>query len=118
MVGSERVTMPPPDHIISLRSSGRFFGSLVALSVGLACANIHNGDWATALELIPGTIFFAVLAWSALSTPIPDTGAEPGHAPGTSMAGKPVPVGPNPKHHLVAAQALPPSEKTHLLPHD
>jgi hypothetical protein len=110
--------VPRPEYIDSLRTSGRFFGSLVALSIGLACGNIYNGDWAAALELTPGTIFFTALAWSALSTPIPDTGAEPGHAPGASMAGKPVPVGPNPKHHLVAAQGLPPSEKTHLLVRD
>jgi hypothetical protein len=110
--------MPQPDYVNSLRTSGRFFGSLVALSIGLAFAAIYNGDWTAALELLPGTIFFTALAWSALSTPIPATGAEPGNAPGTSMAGKPVPVGPNPKHHLVAAQGLPPSEKTYLIPHD
>jgi len=33
-------------------------------------------------------------------------------------AGKPVPRGPVPRHHLVAAKALPPSDKTYLFPRD
>jgi hypothetical protein len=70
--------VPQPGYIDSLRTSGRFVGSLVALSIGLACGNIYIGDWAAALELIPGMIYFTALAWSALSTPIPDTGANRG----------------------------------------
>ena len=39
-------------------------------------------------------------------------------ASGPFLLGKPVPVRPAPTHHLVAALALPPSDKTHLYPHD
>jgi hypothetical protein len=35
-----------------------------------------------------------------------------------SGAGGPVPRDPSPSHHLVAAKAFPPSEKTHLYPKD
>jgi hypothetical protein len=102
----------------SQRSCGRFFGSLVALSAGLACINVYNGRRGMALELVPGMVFFSVLAWWALSGTALDHGADPEHGSGTSEAGMPVPVGPHPKHHLIAAKDLPPSDKTHSFPHD
>jgi hypothetical protein len=101
-----------------LRSCGRFFGSLAAVSIGLAGVQMYNGRWAAALSFVPGMILFGGLAWFAFS----DAGAEqpPGPAPGagTSEAGKPVPVGPKPIHHLIAAKDLPPADKTHSYPHD
>ncbi|SPE60935.1 hypothetical protein SBV1_560012 [Verrucomicrobia bacterium] len=106
------------NDIRSQRSCGRFFGSLVALSAGLACLNIYHGRWGMALELVPGLVFFSGLAWWALSGTALDHGPDPEQGSGTSGAGKPVPVGPNPTHHLVAAKDLPPSDKTHSFPHD
>lgn len=38
--------------------------------------------------------------------------------PGLEGAGKPVPWRPRPPHHLVAAKALPPSDRTFLYPRD
>lgn len=38
--------------------------------------------------------------------------------PGLEGAGKPVPWHPTPPHHLVAAKALPPSDRTFLYPRD
>ena len=106
------------NDIRSQRSCGRFFGSLVALSGGLACVNIYNGHWGIALELVPGMVFFSGLAWCAFSSTAVGLGRDPEHGSGESEAGKPVPVGPNPTHHLVAAKELPPSDKTHSFPHD
>ena len=37
---------------------------------------------------------------------------------GLEYAGKPVPRNPSPTHHLTAAKALPPSDKTYLFPKD
>jgi hypothetical protein len=41
-----------------------------------------------------------------------------GGSSGLEWAGKPVPWRPSPTHHLVAAKALPPLEKTYLLAKD
>jgi hypothetical protein len=111
--------MPGQDgDIQSLRSSGRFFVFLVALSAMLACINLYNGDWGIALRLLPGMVFFSGLAWLALSATEANQGPDPTQGPGKSEAGKPVPVGPTPTHHLVAAKDLPPSDKTHSFPKD
>ena len=104
---------PQENNIRSQRGCGRFFGSLVALSCALACVNIYNGHWGIALELVPGMVFFSALAWWAFSS-----AADPEHGSDICEAGKPVPVGPNPRHHLVAAKELPPSDKTHSFPRD
>lgn len=106
------------DYLHSLRTCGRFFGSLVALSAALACISIYNDDWATALQLVPGMIFFSALTWSALSTSAPNQRAETDSGPATSDARKPVPVGPSPTHHLAAAKYLPPSDRTDSFRHD
>ena len=45
----------------------------------------------------------------------PSKGGSPPRPP---FAGRPVPVKPSPRHHLVAAKDLPPSEKTHCYPRD
>lgn len=63
-------------------------------------------------------VFFSGLAWWALSASALDRGPDPEQGSGRSEAGKPVPVGPNPTHHLVAAKDLPPSAKTHAFPND
>jgi hypothetical protein len=106
-------------EIQSQRVCGRFFGSLVALSAGLACVNIYTGHLAAALELLPGMVYFGALAWYGFSSTAVKLGPEPEQGPGTDEAGKPVPVGPNPRHHLVAAKGLPPSsDKTRSYPHD
>jgi hypothetical protein len=106
------------NYIRTLRTCGRFFGSLVALSAGLACINVYNDRWGTALELVPGMLLFSALAWSAFSTPAPANRAEPDAGLATSDACKPVPVGPHPTHHLAAAKHLPPSDKTDSFRHD
>lgn len=41
-----------------------------------------------------------------------------GNGPGLFTLGKPVPMGPAPTHHLVAAKEFPPSEKTRSYPRD
>jgi hypothetical protein len=61
-------------------------------------------------------VLFSLLAWWAFSSIAMDLGPDP--EPGESEAGKPVPVGPKPTHHLVAAKDLPPSDKTHSYPRD
>jgi hypothetical protein len=106
------------NEIQSQRVCGRFFGSLVAVSAGLACVNIYNGHLGTALELVPGMVFFSALAWCGFSSTTVSLGPDPEPGAGPHEAGKPVPVGPNPRHHLVAAKDLPPSDKTHSYPHD
>src|SRR5262245_37306489 len=103
--------------IRSQRSCGRFFLFLVALSVALAGINLYNGSWRTALKLVPGMVLLSGIAWWAISTP-KTQGSDEDDGPGVSEAGKPVPVVPNPTHHLVAAKDLPPSDKTHLFPAD
>jgi len=100
------------------RNCGRFFGSLVALSAGLASIDLYNGGWAMALGLLPGIVVFSGLAWWAHCRASLDAGFEPGQGPGASTAGRPVPVGPGPGGHLVAAKGLPPSDKTYLFPRD
>lgn len=107
---------PEEDEIHAQRGCGRFFGSLVALSAGLACICLYHGEWEDALKLVPGMLFFSGLAWWAFSSSV--VGPDPEHGPGKSGAGKPVPVGPKPTHHLIAAKELPPSDKTHSFPHD
>src|SRR5260221_5059224 len=102
----------------SQRTCGLFFGSLVALSAGLACINIYNDRWEMALGLVPGMVFFSELAWWALCATEADHGPDPEPGPGRDEAGKPGPVRPNPTHHLVAAKDLPPSDKSHSFPHD
>ena len=110
--------MRSPDVEGSLRSCGRFFVFLVALSAVLAGVNLYNGRWDIALRLVPGMFFFGAIAWFAFSRTETDEAPGPAQGPGLSEAGKPVPVGPKPTHHLVAAKDLPPSEKTHSFPHD
>ena len=43
---------------------------------------------------------------------------DPDGGPYPPDAGRPAPLHPSPGHHLVAAKALPPSDRTHLLPKD
>jgi hypothetical protein len=106
------------NNVRSARACGCFFGSLVALSAGLAFVNASNGQWGIALELVPGMIFFSGLAWWAFSSTPADLGPDPSQGAGESEAGVPVPVRPSPTHHLIAAKELPPSDKTHSFPRD
>jgi hypothetical protein len=106
------------DDIQSQRTCGRFFIFLVVLSAGLACVNIYNGRWGMALRLLPGMVFFSGIACWALFGTATNQGPDKGRGPGKSEAGKPVPVGPNPRHHLVGAKELPPSDETHSFPQD
>lgn len=40
------------------------------LSAGLACVNLYAGGWGEALRLVPGMVFFGVIArWAALRAP-------------------------------------------------
>jgi hypothetical protein len=106
------------DDIRSQRGCGRFFIYLLALSIGLACFNLYNGRWGTALRLVPGMVCFGGISWWAFFDADANQGPDREQGSGTSEAGKPVPVGPNPTHHLVAAKDLPPSDKTHSYPQD
>src|SRR5690242_11286628 len=94
------------NDIQSQRGCGRFFGSLVALSTGLAVICLYRGEWEDALKLVPGMLVFSGLAWWAFSSSV--VGRNPEHGPDKSEAGKPVPIGPRPTHHLIAAKELPP----------
>jgi hypothetical protein len=106
------------DDIQAQRSCGYFFLLLVALSLVLACANLYSGQWGTALRFVPGMVVFGGIAYFALHGTATKEAPEPEQGAGTSEAGKPVPVGPKPQHHLVGAKELPPSDKTHSFPKD
>ena len=71
-----------------------------------------------ALRLVPGMVFFGAIAYLALCETAADDSPDRSQGSGMSEAGTPVPVGPRPRHHLVAAKDLPPSDKTHSFPHD
>jgi hypothetical protein len=64
-----------------------------------------------AILLIALFLLILVAKWSRRSPPN-DGG------PRGSALGKPVPDDPGPRHHLVAAKALPPSKKTYLFQKD
>ena len=89
------------------------------------------------LEKVSGPIFIALLLGCMCSTLLlaaflgdPNSGiaggtgskgippSQGGSPPKPPFAGKPVPIRPTPRHHLVAAKELPPSEKTHCFPKD
>ncbi len=102
--------------IRSNRACGVFFIFLAAVSLPLACFGFYSGAWANALVVLLGVPFFGFIGWLAVTGTVrlPWSGG----MSGTSLAGKPVPVGPAPRHHLVAAKDLPPSDRTHSLPKD
>ena len=101
----------------SQRVCGGFFFFLAVLGQVLLVVNSASGEWGATWSLLPGTLFCWFLGWWAFGARVP---AEPpaASAPGTSEAGKPVPVHPSPTHHLVAAKETPPSDKTHSWPVD
>ncbi len=102
--------------IRSNRACGAFFIFLAVVSFPLACFGFYSGAWANALLVLIGAPFFGFIGWLAISGTLrfPRTGG----TSGTSQAGKPVPVVPAPRHHLVAAKDLPPEDRTHSLPKD
>src|SRR5271169_3433379 len=105
-----RAAMRSQQSIIrSNRACGAFFIFLAAVSLPLACLCFYSGAWANALLVLIGVPFFGFVGWLAITGTVrfPRTGG----ASGTSQAGKPVPVAPNPRHHLVAAKDLPPSDR-------
>ena len=72
------------DDIRSQRGCGRFFIYLLALSIGLACFNLYNGRWGTALRLVPGMVCFGGISWWAFSDADANQGPDreqgfPGH---------------------------------------
>jgi len=85
---------------------GRMF---ITLLLGCICSTLLlvaflGGNPSSGIEGAPGSE----------SSP-PSQGGAPPRPP---FAGKPVPVKPSPRHHLIAAKDLPPSEKTHCFPKD
>ena len=101
---------------VSLRSSGRFFLLLVAVSLVFAFINFYQGLWSNALRLVPGMLVFGGLAWWALAGIARKNNPE--QPAGGEEAGVLVPAGRGPTHHLVAAKDLPPSDRTHTFPKD
>jgi len=102
--------------IRSNQACGVFFIFLSTVSLPLACFGLYSGAWVNALMVLVGVPFFGLIGWLAMTGTVqfPRTGG----ASGTTAAGKPVPVAPAPRHHLVAAKGLPPSDRTHLLLRD
>jgi hypothetical protein len=102
--------------IRSNRACGAFFIFLAAVSLPLACFGFYSGHWVNASFLLIGIPFCGFIGWLAITGMVRFPRA--GGTSGTSQAGKPVPVAPAPRHHLVAAKDLPPSERTHSLAKD
>jgi hypothetical protein len=103
--------------IRSQRNCGRFFIFLALLSLALACLHFYSGRSGLATLMLPGVLFFGVVGRLAMGGAIRSL-RESGGSTGLSGAGKLVPAGPAPTHHLQAAKDLPPSNKTHSLPKD
>ena len=110
---------------------------LGALSFGMALSGTIEGSVPYRLFCGFGVLLYAFIAFAvwrvviqrvnSLSASARKGDAGGGKAPPSSStgtkrpppdAGKPVPVTPSPKHHLVAAKSLPPSDKTHVFPKD
>ncbi len=111
--------------------------ALCALSLGLALDGTVGGSIAYKLFSGFGVLLYAFAAFTiwrllflrvhSLAASARKGGAGGGAAPPSASsstkspppdAGSPVPVTGSPKHHLVAAKALPPSDKTHVYPKD
>ena len=106
------------DNLLLLKTCGRFFFFLAALAFAVGFLQLCQGQWAPALGSLLGVSIFAWLAWWALAAPTigRDSGFQDN--PGFAGAGKPVPIGPAPTHHLAAAKEFPPSDKTRSFPID
>lgn len=102
--------------IRSNRVCGAFFIFLGAVSLPLAWFGLCSGYWVNALLLLIGIPFCVFVGWLAITGTV--RFPRPGGISGKSQAGKPVPVAPAPRHHLVAAKDLPPSDRTHSVPKD
>jgi hypothetical protein len=103
--------------IRSNRNCGRFFIFLAVFSLVLSCVHFYFGNWRLGALMLPGVLFAGVIGWLGIACTIRSWGVSGGSA-GEEGAGKPVPVGPVPIHHLQAAKDLPPSNKTHSLAKD
>src|SRR5690349_2092425 len=96
----------PPNIIRSNRVWGGFFLFLALTSAGTSSFAFCAGDWTGATVLVFAIFFFSFLGWTALTSTAPYTPPRNGGSRGLSEAGKPVPVRPAPRHHLVAARDL------------
>ena len=103
--------------IRSQRLCGWFFVFLGALSLVLAPISFYQAHWINGAMLLFGVVFCSVVGKLAIAGAIRRSWP-PGGATGLSDAGKLVPVGPAPVHHLQAAKDLPPSDNAHSLPKD
>jgi len=63
------------------------------------------------VHIVRAIVQFLGDIWHRLTRPGEDSA-------GLEYAGKPVPRRPSPTHHLTAAKALPPADKTYLFPKD
>jgi hypothetical protein len=97
------------------RLSQRRFSTVLWLVV--AGLYVSYGQWGHMRSWLVGALFLAFLAWFAVKS-LARLHRDPGGGSGMADAGKPAPVRPDPTHHLGAAKDLPPSDKTHSLPHD
>src|SRR4051812_39286558 len=98
------------------KACGVFFIFLAAVSFSLACFSFYSGAWANGLSVLVGVPFFGFIGWLAIAGTFRFPRA--GGTGGTFQVGNPVPVAPTPRHHLVGAKDLPPSDRTHSLPKD
>jgi hypothetical protein len=96
----------------------RWFLFLAALSLALFSVNLYLNGWGPALSLLPGVFFFAGLGWWGLVVPSAGDGPDGDDGPGLEGAGRPVPAGSGPRHHLIAGKEFPPLVKTHSWPVD
>ncbi len=111
--------MRSPESITrSNRNCGRFFVFLAAFSLVLAYFYFYVGQWGLGLSLMPGVVFFGAIGWWAIAGPCLRDERGGNRDDGFAGAGKPVPSGPVPPHHLVAAKDLPPSDNTHCFAKD
>ena len=103
--------------IRSQRFCGWFFVCLGVLSLFLAPVSFYQAHWINGAMLLFGVVFCSVVGKLAIAGAIRRSRPS-GGSDGLSGAGKLVPVGPPPTHHLQAAKDLPPSDTTHSLPKD
>jgi hypothetical protein len=106
--------MRPKQDVVSQQGShALFFVFLAAGSLAISLGSFASGQSGSALLWMPLVFAFGFVAWKRLSRP-----RAGGGSPGQTDAGRPVPVKPGPTHHLVAASALPPADKTRSFPKD
>ena len=90
--------------------TGTLFGGQLCLfhdMSALTFSYIRRASWRDFMQFLAALISVVRRLFAKRRSSGPD-----GQNPGLCYSGKPVPIGPTPRHHLVAAKEFPPSDKT------